>query len=397
MACHPIGRGCQARGAQKDAMLNTVFLHGAMCHPAVLAVVLGRTAQTVLARLPGHHIAWARGAFPELLSDSGGTAEGLALTSVTEPELARIAYFHACFGQVAQEVAISLADQTQTDQTCTALAYFAPDTSVGPTDWGRADDWQERFAQTLVATAQDMMRGMDLMVPKQLLRRQESLLARGAARIRAEADTAPCTIRHKAAPQDLRVADRTTPYAQFFAVEEYDLQFRRFDGGLSPMILRATFVMADAVTVLPYDPQRDRVLLVEQFRAGPLARGDHQPWQLEAIAGRIDPGESPENAARREALEEAGLTLGDLVQVAQYYPSPGAVSEYLYSYVAPMDLPDDTAGVFGLAEEAEDIRGHLIGFDALMALIASGEVANAPLILTALWLERERPRLRGQA
>ena len=125
---------------------------------------------------------------------------------------------------------------------------------------------------------------------------------------------------------------------------------------------------------------------MEQFRAGPLARGDAQPWSLEAIAGRIDAGETPEEAARREALEEAGLTLGPLRQIAAYYPSPGAVNEYLYSFVAQCDLPDGIAGIHGLASESEDIRGHLISLDHLMALVRSGEVNTAPLILTALWL-----------
>ena len=140
---------------------------------------------------------------------------------------------------------------------------------------------------------------------------------------------------------------------------------------------------------------RDLVLVVEQFRAGPLARGDVQCWQIEAVAGRVDPGETPPEAARREAVEEAGLDLRDLIEVARYYPSPGAVSEYLYSYVALVDLPDGVAGVFGMEEEAEDIRTHLIAFDRLMDLVVSGEIENAPLILTALWLQRERPRLRG--
>jgi nudix-type nucleoside diphosphatase (YffH/AdpP family) len=166
---------------------------------------------------------------------------------------------------------------------------------------------------------------------------------------------------------------------------------------MSPVIRRDVFVSGDAVTVLPYDPLRDRVLLVEQFRAGPLGRGDPLPWQLEAIAGRIDPGETPEDCARREAVEEAGLVLGALEKVAEYYPSPGAMTEFIYSYVALCDLPDGVAGVFGDADEAEDIRGQLVPFDGLMAAVAGGEIANAPLILTAFWLQRERDRLRNEA
>lgn len=120
-------------------------------------------------------------------------------------------------------------------------------------------------------------------------------------------------------------------HAGFFALDLWHLRHRRFDGEMSPRLTREVFVAGDAVTVLPYDPVRDRVLLVEQLRMGPLGRGDPLPWQLEAIAGRIDPGETPEDAARREAIEEAGLVLGCLKKVAEYYPTPGAVTEYLYS------------------------------------------------------------------
>ena len=181
----------------------------------------------------------------------------------------------------------------------------------------------------------------------------------------------------------------------FFAVDVHRLRHRRFDGGVSPWLTREVFVVGDAVTVLPYDPVRDRVLLIEQVRMGPIGRGDPLPWQLAAIAGRIDPGETPEAAARREAVEEAGLVLGALEKVAEYYPTPGAVAEYLYSYVALCDLPDGVAGIFGAEEEAEDIKGHLVPFDRLVAVMAAGEIANAPLLLTVLWLQRERARLRG--
>jgi nudix-type nucleoside diphosphatase (YffH/AdpP family) len=184
-------------------------------------------------------------------------------------------------------------------------------------------------------------------------------------------------------------------HAGFFALDLWHLRHRRFDGGMSPWLTREVFVAGDAVTVLPYDPVRDRVLLVEQVRMGPLGRGDPLPWQLEAIAGRIDPGETPEAAARREAVEEAGLTLGALEKVAEYYPTPGAVTEYLYSYVALCDLPDGVAGIFGATEEAEDIKGHLLSFDRLVEVMAAGEIGNAPLLLTVLWLQRERARLRG--
>lgn len=239
--------------------------------------------------------------------------------------------------------------------------------------------------------ARAVMAGFGRLPSEVVRRRLPSLRVTAASRVRG-ASAAPRGLRRGTG--EVLVDDLRPAHAGFFGLEVLDLRHRRFDGGMSPTIRRELFVAGDAVTVLPYDPVRDRVLLVEQFRAGPLGRGDPLPWQLEAVAGRIDPGETPETAARREAVEEAGLVLGALLKVGEYYPSPGAMTEYLYSYVGLCDLPDGVAGVFGAEEEAEDIRGHLLTFDAFMAAVAGGEIANSPLLLTALWLQRERERLR---
>ena len=185
---------------------------------------------------------------------------------------------------------------------------------------------------------------------------------------------------------DVRIISQSVPYQDFFSVTETHLTHRKFDGSQSAVIKRAAFMIGDAVTVLPYDPLRRRVLLIEQFRIGPMLHGDANPWSLEAIAGRMDAGESPEVTARREAREEAGLELGELRRVAAYYPSPGAVCEYIHSYVAICDLPDGIAGVHGLASESEDIRGHLVALDDFLAMVKTGAINNAPLILTAQWL-----------
>ena len=248
-------------------------------------------------------------------------------------------------------------------------------------------------ALCLPELAEDIMALYGLTPAEAVRARLGPMAVRASSRARVE--SAPTEVRHRAGPGDVMVAGKRLAYASFFAVEDHDVAWRRFDGGMSATVGRAAFISGDAVTVLPYDPRRDLVLVVEQFRTGPLARGDAQCWQIEAVAGRVDPGEMPEEAARREAVEEAGLVLRDLIEVARYYPSPGAVSEYLYSYVALCELDPEQAGVFGVADEAEDIRTHVLGFDRFMELVASGEIENAPLILTALWLQRERGRLRG--
>ncbi len=349
-----------------------VFLSGMMCNPTLATVVVGRALSGPVVKMPGLALLQGRSA-SVLMAHAGAQAAGIVV-ALSPVEVARLDYFMAVFGQRR-----------------VAVAAVMVHVGLGKEPW-QAADWQRNWADTVVAVAQDVMVFMGHMPPAEVAARLSAILVRGASRVRAE--SAPTAVRWRAESKDVRVAEQRLPYARFFAIEEYDVSWRRFYGGMSDVVTRAAFVSGDAVTVLPYDPVRDLVLVVEQFRVGPLARGDAQAWQIEAIAGRIDPGETPEAAARREAVEEADLRLDRLIPVAAYYPSPGAVSEYIYSFVALVDLPDGSAGVFGAAEEAEDIRGHLISFDRLMELLLSGEIENAPLILTALWLQRERQILR---
>lgn len=370
--------------------MTSFFFYGTLCHAPLLATVLGRPVTGRAAVLPDHAIHWAKGgAFPLIQQHLGAEASGLLLENLTEAEVARLDHYEGGFGYLTRDLAVQAGSTT-----VTARVYFPkPGLWQPAAPWSLAD-WVASYAPAALATATEFMALMGKVPAAELASRYGVMLTRGAAQVRAQTSS-PATLRRTARPDDVVIEARRFPYAKFFAVEEWQVGWRQFDGTMGSPAERAVFVMADAVTVLPYDPLRDRVLLIEQFRAGPLARGDVAAWQLEAVAGRIDPGETPEQAARREALEEAGLTLDALIPVATYYPSPGAITEYLYSYVALVDLPDGSAGVFGLPEEAEDIRGHLIPFDRMMDLVASGEIANAPLILTALWLQRERARLRS--
>lgn len=374
--------------------MTAVFLYGTLCHAPLLAAVLGRPAVTVAGTVAGTVHASATAA---LWSAAAGRVDGRLLVGLKPEDHARLAFYAAVLRQEAVPCRVEQDAGVVEAVLFTAAADTAgdtgADTGAGGPEWSLAA-WERRFGPAAVAAAQDVMAQFGQALPAALARRYGQMLGRGAARVRA-AQAGPVTLRRAQAAGDLRIDAVAWPYGDYFSVEEHDLRFRRFDGGFSDRVKRAAFVMGDAVTVLPYDPVRDRVLLIEQFRAAPYVRGDAECWSLEAIAGRIDPGETPQDAARREAVEEAGLALGALERVGGYYPSPGAVTEYLYSYVALVDLPDGAAGVFGVEGEAEDIRGHLVGFDRLMELVASGEVDNAPLLLTALWLQRERARLRA--
>lgn len=197
-------------------------------------------------------------------------------------------------------------------------------------------------------------------------------------------------------PEDVQIIRRDELFAGYFAVERCHLRHRTHAGGMTPVVRREGFVSGDAVVVLPWDPVRDRVLLIEQFRLAPLLRRDPQPWLLEPVAGRVDAGETVEDAARREAREEANLSLTRLFPAIHHYPSPGALGEYLYLYVGIADLPDGVEGVHGLEAEAEDIRGHLVARATLTRMTMAGDVSNGPLAMIALWLELRQAAIRAE-
>ena len=374
--------------------MTSHFFYGTLCHEPLLEVVLGHAPDAVAAVLPGHSVFWVTGqAFP-MVVEGGNGARGLLVRNITEEDIARLNFYEGGFGYHARELPV----ETQAGEKCGAKVYF-PDRGLwrAGSPW-RLADWTERWAVTVVATARDFMAHYGRGSPDALRRRYGQMLVRGASTARA-AQPRPETasLRRAPAADDVRRHDLRHPYSAYFAVEEHDLSFRRFDGTMSAVLNRAVLISGDAAIVLPYDPVRDRVMVIEQFRAGPYARGDANPWLIEAVAGRIDGGETPEQAARREAVEEAGLVLHRLLPGPSYYPSPAAKGEYLYSFVGIADLPDQAAGLGGLAAEAEDIRSHVIPFDRLMDLVRTGEVDNAPLLLLAYWLERKRPDLRAGA
>lgn len=368
------------------------FLYGTLRHMPLLEVVLGRPARARRAWLEDHAARWAAGeSFPLIVPEPRARAQGILVEGLSADEAARLDFYEGGFGYGARDSAVMTEDGP-----AAARVYFPEPGRWRVGEPFDLDEWGARWGAVVVEAARDFMAAFGHRNAEEVLARYPSMLLRAAARLRARRG-GPTLLRRAAAAGDISVEDRRQPYAKFFAVEETDLRFRGFRGGMNGPVTRAAFVMADAVTVLPYDPQRDRVLVVEQFRMGPFARGDTQPWAIETIAGRVDADESPEAAARREAQEEARLELRDLIAVCGYYPSPGAVTEYIYSYVALVDLPDEAAGLGGLDSETEDIRAHVIGFDRLMQLIGTGEVESGPLVLSAFWLAGRREELRGGA
>jgi len=191
---------------------------------------------------------------------------------------------------------------------------------------------------------------------------------------------------------DVEVVEREACFRGFYQLDRLHLRHRLFAGDMGKLISRELFVRHDAVCVLPYDPQRDCVVLIEQFRVGALDKSLN-PWLIELVAGLIDKDEQPEEVARREAVEEAGLELAELWPLTQYYPSPGGSDERVHLYVGRCDSRG-AGGVHGLEEEGEDIRVLVWSLDEALAALDDGRIDNAASIIALQWLALNRDKLR---
>ena len=192
---------------------------------------------------------------------------------------------------------------------------------------------------------------------------------------------------------DVEILDHRTAYRGYFRIDRYRLRHRTFAGGWTGEMMREIFERGHAVAVLLYDPERDQVVLIEQFRIGAHAAG-RPAWLLEIVACIIGEGESLEEVARREILEETGCATTEMLPICDYMPSPGACTESVTLFCARIDART-AGGVHGLAHEHEDIRTLVIDAGEAIARLDRGDFDNSAIIIALGWLARHRERLRA--
>lgn len=191
----------------------------------------------------------------------------------------------------------------------------------------------------------------------------------------------------------VQVHARTTPYRGYMRLDIYKLRHQVFDRGWSEDISREVLERGHAVAVLPYDPARDEVVLIEQFRIGAYTAPDMSPWQIECVAGIIEPFQTAEEAAHRETEEEAGVAVSALEPVHAYLSSPGCTSETIRMFCGRVEA-DGVGGVFGLAHEGEYIRVFVVSSEEAFRLLDTGRIENGMTIIALQWLRLNRARLR---
>lgn len=369
-------------------MPSPLFFYGTLRHVPLLEVVLGRPlgADALLPKVLDGYVAMttAEGPFPMLVAQEGGSAQGMLLQGLSAEDVARLDFYEGGFDYDLVDVVLRCGTP--------ARVYLSAPEAWTPQGAWDIDVWAAQWAAMSCFAAQEVMTHYGSRSRQEVAEMFPQIRARAWSRVLGSAGAPTGQGVHHA---QIEIIDRHRAYTGFFAVDEVRLRHARFDGRLSQVLERAYFIGGDAALVLPYDPVRDRVLLVEQMRMGPLGRGDPEVWHLEPVAGRIDPGETPQQAARREAQEEAGLVIDTLEPVSQGYASPGDATTYFHVFVGLADLRDRAAGLGGLASEHEDIRARLVSFDDFIAMAETRALANTPLTLLAYWLAHHRSRLRS--
>lgn len=189
-----------------------------------------------------------------------------------------------------------------------------------------------------------------------------------------------------------RINHQETAYNGFFRLEKYQLQHTLFKGGWSTEISRELFMRGNCVAVLLYDPDRDEVVLIEQFRAGAILNPENS-WLVEIVAGAIEEGESAEEVAYRESVEEAGCKIKELILINEFYTTPGGSSERISLFCGKVDTKD-IGGVHGLNEEDEDIFVSVAKFDAVYQMLESGKIESGIPIIAIQWLYINRANLK---
>jgi len=194
--------------------------------------------------------------------------------------------------------------------------------------------------------------------------------------------------------KQFEILDKEIVYTGFFRMEKYRLRHTLFAGGWSAEINRELFVRGSAVAVLLYDPYTDKVVLIEQFRAGAIVQPD-RAWLVEIVAGGIEEGETAVEVAYRESMEEAGCEIQELIVINEFYTTPGGCSERITLFCGKIDS-SQVGGIHGLDHEDEDILVRAVDFKDAYIMLENNEIESAIPIIALQWLALNKDKLKQQ-
>ena len=186
-------------------------------------------------------------------------------------------------------------------------------------------------------------------------------------------------------PRDVQLKSKISAWDGYLRVDRYRVTHQLYDGGWSQTLEREVMSRGAVVGVVLFDPKRQEVVLVEQFRVGAWAAGWPDPWLLECVAGIVEPNERPAGVAVREALEESGCIVTRLEFITRYLTTPGSSTEQVDLFCGQIDTTG-VGGHHGLDDEDEDIRASVWPLEEALALLNGQKISNAMTLIALQWL-----------
>jgi len=184
---------------------------------------------------------------------------------------------------------------------------------------------------------------------------------------------------------DVEILDESVLSEHFFTLKQYKVTHSSFLDGDCPPVLRERLEGKTAVSILLFDPREDAIVCVEQFRIGLMGVADRS-WSIETVSGFCDVAhEKPQEVAAREVTEETGCDLQDLIEVGEFFVSPGSSTERITVFVGCVDS-SKVSGIHGLAHEGEEIRPVVIPREAAVSQLFT-ELNSTSIIIALQWLQ----------
>ena len=372
-----------------------IFVFGTLRSDTLREIVLGRDMSSddiCEATIKDFQVYWAKeGPFPVMIPEPNSEAHGLVLKNLSEPDVERLNYYELGFDYVLATTSV----ETHAGQIGVS-AYFCNRSDMATSKLWSYDDWLSDHSEIQYLAAREFLDFFGTKFGDTAQVMYNSILKRAEVFV-SESSTPSSAL--EIGPDlntNIQIEDLKREYLGFFALNQVDLKYPFFDNSTSGLKSRTILMGSEASLILPYDPILDKVLLVEQFRIGPFCRGDKAPWVYEPVAGMIEFGEKPEDAAKREVFEEAGIQVTNLVKINSGYPNPGEATTYFYNYIGIVDLSDYSPGIYGVRDEGEDIRTHVIDFKEVLSWSISNKLRVLPLTTMVLWLALNKLKLSSK-
>ena len=369
-----------------------IFVFGTLKSETLRTIVLGRELapkDICTASIKGFCVYWAKeGPFPVMVPKEGSEAHGLVLKNLSDVDVERLNYYELGFDYVLSPTYV----ETNVGPA-EASAYFCNNSDMATKKSWSYDHWLSDHSEVQYIAAKEFLDFFDTKYGDTAQAMYNKIFKRAEVYANEAANLSKVIENGPENSINIQVENIQREYLGFFALNQISLKYSQFDGDISELKNRVILMGSEASLILPYDPVLDKVLLVEQFRIGPFCRGDRAPWVFEPVAGIIEVGETPDEAAKREVFEEAGLEVTQLVKMGSGYPNPGEATSYFYNYIAIVDLSEYSPGIYGAKNEGEDIRTHVIDFKTVLNWSVSNKLRVLPLNTMVLWLALNKLKL----